>query len=68
MKAKTKKKILNISKVLAGIGAVNWGLIGVAKTNLVTTLLGTSGLTTFVYVVVGVAGAIVLADVLNILK
>lgn len=51
---------------LAGIGAVNWGLIGVTALmggesfNLVTTLFGTGLLTNTVYTLVGLAGLEVL--------
>lgn len=39
------------------VGAVNWGLVGLLKLNLVTALLGEEGLpTTIVYLLVGVAG------------
>ena len=51
-------KILDlIAMILVVIGAVNWGLIGIANINLVTLLLGTIPiLVQIVYVVVGIAG------------
>lgn len=40
------------------IGAVNWGLVGLANMNVVETVLGSgSMLTRVVYIVVGLAGA-----------
>lgn len=38
------------------VGALNWGLMGVAGTNLVETLVGTSTLTQVVYILVGLSG------------
>lgn len=43
--------------VLVVVGALNWGLVGVAKFNLVEAVLGEeSMLTRVVYCLVGVAG------------
>ncbi|MFB6209580.1 MAG: DUF378 domain-containing protein [Candidatus Nanohaloarchaea archaeon] len=48
---------------LAGIGAVNWGLVQFADLNLVTTLLGTNTLpTAAVYGLVALGGVQVLGD------
>lgn len=49
------------TKLLVGwvlvVGALNWGLVGLANMNLVESLLGAgSTLTTVVYAVVGLAG------------
>lgn len=50
----TKKIVDETSKVLVLVGALNWGLVGVAKFNLVEKLLGTMPLAvTAVYVLVG---------------
>lgn len=51
-------KILNyIALIITIIGAVNWGLIGVADYNLVEMLFGTmSMITRVIYVLVGVSG------------
>lgn len=48
--------------VLAGVGAINWGLVGVADMNLVTQVLGTGTLTTVTYSLVGLGGVQTLAD------
>lgn len=44
---------------LAIVGALNWGAVGLARLDLVATLLGgqTSALSRVVYTLVGVAGA-----------
>ncbi len=42
--------------VLVIIGALNWGLVGVARLNLVETILGLGTLTQVVYILVGLAG------------
>lgn len=53
-----KLKILNvISLLLVIIGAVNWGLIGILKFDLVSTLFGDmSALTRIIFTLVGIAG------------
>ena len=51
------KIIDKISLVLIIIGAINWGLIGVLKFNLVDTLFGTmSILSRIIYTLVGISG------------
>ena len=46
-----------IALVLIIIGAINWGLIGVLKFNLVDTLFGTmSILSRIIYTLVGISG------------
>lgn len=46
-----------IAAVLVVIGALNWGLVGVAKFDLVAALLGSGSiLAAIVYTVVGLAG------------
>jgi uncharacterized membrane protein YuzA (DUF378 family) len=46
-----------IAAVLVIVGALNWGLVGIADFNLVAALFGTSILASIVYVLVGLAGA-----------
>ena len=41
---------------LAIIGALNWGIVGLFDTNLVEEILGTGTATDVVYVVIGLAG------------
>lgn len=49
---------------LVSIGAINWGLVGVADTNVVESLLGSGDVTTAVYILVGVSGLYSLKHVL----
>jgi uncharacterized protein len=48
--------------VIAIIGCLNWGLIGLNGTNLVEQLLGTGGLTRAIYILVGLSGLALLAS------
>jgi len=62
------KAIDTLAAVLVIVGAVNWGLVGVARFDLVATLFGmqfgqVSALTAIVYSLVGVAGVYQLATV-----
>jgi len=50
-----------VAKVLAGIGALNWGLVGLAQIDLVAQVLGpTSGAARVVYIIIGIAGLLTL--------
>jgi len=58
--------VCKIVGVLVGLGALNWGLVGVANVDLVANLLGAmSGLTRLVYVVIGVAGVLKLISLVK---
>jgi uncharacterized membrane protein YuzA (DUF378 family) len=55
------KQLDVIATVLVVVGAVNWGLVGLARFDLVAALFGmqfgeTSALTSAVYALVGLAG------------
>ncbi len=56
-----------VVKLLAAIGAINWGLIAVANKDLVASLLG-AGTTPAraVYGLIGVAGVLLLLSFLNL--
>lgn len=56
-------KILNvISLLLVIIGAINWGLIGILKFDLVSTLFGDmSALSRIIFALVGIAGLYAIA-------
>jgi uncharacterized membrane protein YuzA (DUF378 family) len=43
--------------ILVIVGALNWGLVGLFKFDLVAAIFGTSVLASIVYVLVGLAGA-----------
>lgn len=51
---------MKTAEVLAGVGAVNWGLVGLFGINLVSMLAGTGTLSTVVYTLVGISGVYVL--------
>jgi uncharacterized membrane protein YuzA (DUF378 family) len=45
---------------LVVVGALNWGLVGLFEWNLVEEIFGTGTVTDVVYVIVGVAGLLML--------
>ena len=47
---------------LAIIGAINWGMIGLANVNLVENLLGYGTLTRVIYILVGLSGLMLAAS------
>lgn len=50
-----------IAKVLLIVGGLNWGLVGLANTDLVAKIFGAdSGLANTVYVLVGLSAVLVL--------
>jgi uncharacterized membrane protein YuzA (DUF378 family) len=56
------KQLDVLATVLVIVGALNWGLVGIARVDLVAALFGmgfgeTSPLTSIVYGLVGLAGA-----------
>lgn len=51
------KAIDTIALILVIIGAINWGLIGLFKFNLVDSIFGTmSALSRIIYTLVGISG------------
>lgn len=51
--------IQKVALIFTVIGAINWGLIGVFRFNLVTALFGAGTfLTTIVYIIIGICGII----------
>ena len=48
--------------VIAIIGCLNWGLIGLSGTNLVEQIFGSGGLTRVIYVLVGLSGLALLVS------
>ena len=53
--------IKKIALVLAIIGALNWGLIGLFKVNLVTLLIKSAMLVNIIYIIIGIASLICIA-------
>lgn len=45
-----------VAWTLVVVGAINWGLVGVANLNLVETVFGVGSLSQVVYLLVGVSG------------
>jgi uncharacterized membrane protein YuzA (DUF378 family) len=64
MAKKTNLKALDTAAlILVIIGAVNWGLVGIANLDLVNLILGKIPiLAKLVYIVVGVAGLYMIKD------
>ena len=54
-----------ICKPLVIIGAINWGLVGAFHFNLVSFLFGMGVLANIIYILVGIAGLCLVADVAN---
>ena len=48
-----------VAMILVVVGAINWGLVGLLNLNIVEMILGMA-LAKIVYIVVGVAGVLVL--------
>jgi uncharacterized membrane protein YuzA (DUF378 family) len=55
-----------VAAALVIVGALNWGLVGVAKFNLVTALFGNTLLSSIVFTLVGLAGVYQLAQIRGI--
>ena len=52
--------LCKIVGVFAVIGCLNWGLIGLFGFNLVVQIFGQSGITRFLYILVGISGLLLL--------
>lgn len=52
------KAVTVIALVLVIVGALNWGLVGLFKFNLVQALFGDSILSAIVYTLVGLSGIV----------
>jgi uncharacterized protein len=62
-------KPLNIvAFVLVIVGALNWGLVGTLKFDLVRSLFGDTVLTSIVYTLVGLAGVVLAAQAATLPK
>lgn len=49
------KTVGYIAAILLIIGGLNWGIIGLTNTNIVTSVLGKTGLDRIIYILVGLA-------------
>ena len=59
------KRMEPIWLALLVIGALNWGIVGLFDTNVVEEIFGTGTVTDVVYVVVGLAGLIMVPRILQ---
>ena len=62
------KRMEPIWLALMVIGALNWGIVGLFDTNVVEEILGTGTVTDVVYVVVGLAGLMMVPRLLEELR
>jgi len=53
---------------LVVLGALNWGIVGLFDTNVVSEILGTGTATDVVYVVIGLAGLFMIPRLLEELR
>jgi hypothetical protein len=62
-----KCAVCKVVAVVAGLGAVNWGLVGVLQVDLVAQVFGEmSGAARAVYTLIGVAGILTFLGLLNL--
>jgi uncharacterized protein len=54
------KRLEPVWLALVVVGAINWGLVGLFDWNLVEEIFGTGTVTDVIYVIVGVAGLLML--------
>lgn len=61
------KKLGPLALLVALIGALNWGILGItgASTNVLAEIFGTGTLADIVYVVIGVAGLVLVPRLLE---
>ena len=59
------KRLEPIALLIIVLGALNWGIVGLFDTNVISELFGTGTLTDVVYAVVGVCGLLYLPKVLE---
>ena len=58
--------VCQVLGTLAGIGALNWGLIALFNINVVESIFGIGTLTRIIYILVGASGLAVLASFFGI--
>jgi uncharacterized membrane protein YuzA (DUF378 family) len=61
IKESLMKAVTLAAFVLVIVGALNWGLVGLFRFNLVQALFGESALSSIVYALVGIAGVVLAA-------
>ena len=59
--------VCKVVGLLVGLGAINWGLVGLFQVDLVAKLLGAmTGAARAVYTVIGIAGVLKLMALMNL--
>ncbi len=54
------KRFEPVAMVLVALGALNWGILGLTDTNVVSEIFGTGTLLDIVYIVIGVSALMLL--------
>jgi uncharacterized membrane protein YuzA (DUF378 family) len=65
MKMEMIRRLEPVALLLMILGALNWGMVGLFDTNVVSDVFGGGTLTDIVYVVVGVAGLLYIPRLLE---
>ncbi len=66
MKSGNQCGVCKVAAVLAGLGALNWGLVAFAGVNLVERILGMGGAAKAAYAVIAIAGLLTIGSLANI--
>ncbi len=59
------RRLEPVALVVMVLGALNWGMVGLFDTNVISDVFGGGTLTDIVYVIVGVAGLIYIPRMLD---
>jgi hypothetical protein len=59
------KRLEPVWLALVVVGALNWGLVGLFEFNLVEEIFGTGTVTDVIYVIVGIAGLMMVPKLLE---
>ncbi|MEX2107777.1 MAG: DUF378 domain-containing protein [Solirubrobacterales bacterium] len=59
------KRFEPVALLVMVLGALNWGMVGLFDTNVISEAFGTGTLTDIVYVVVGVSGLLYIPRLLD---
>lgn len=65
MKWRSIKRFEPVALLIVVLGALNWGMVGLFDTNVISDVFGTGTLTDVVYAVVGVCGLLYVPRVLE---
>lgn len=61
----TIKRLEPVALLVMVLGALNWGMVGLFDTNVISEVFGSGTLTDAIYVVVGVCGLIYIPRLLD---